>query len=131
MIQQAFQKSRLEEINKENLLKGLDSEGGQMPYYADTEYGYEKFRSNPRNGGRWDLKNTGQFHRGLTAKVTIDRVKFSQKYRNKKIDWLNRRLEDRFSGNRGVGISKKNLDDAFKANIPGLNEQVVKILKGV
>lgn len=102
-----------------------------MPHYANTEYGYEKFARNPRNGGRWDLKNTGQFYQGLTVKVTINQVKFSQKFRNKKIDWLNRRLEDRFGDNRAVGISKIELDEAFKKNIPILNDKLVKILKGV
>lgn len=131
LIQKALQNSHLEEINKENLLKGLDSEGNEMPFYSDTEYGYEKTVRNPRNGGRWDLKNTGQFHKGLTVKVSITAVKFSQRFRNRKIDWLNRRLEDRFGDNKAVGISKKNLDQAFEDNIPELNEKIVKILKSV
>ena len=80
---QALKESKLEDINRDNLLRGKDSEGQDMPLYAPTEYGLDK--SNPLNRGHWDLKLTGQYHLGITAKITSKEVSFYQKYNNKKI----------------------------------------------
>ena len=102
-----------------------------MPYYANTDYGYEKLRINPRNGGRWDLKNTGQFHKGITVTIVKTKIKFKQRYKNKKIDWLDRRLEDRFGGNKALGVPKKQYEAEFERIIPKIRVEIIIFLRGV
>lgn len=106
----------------------MDSEGQAMPFYAMSEYGADKYTRNPRNGGRWDLKLTGQYHSGIGVKISNDSVLFTQKYRNKKIQWINMMMD---KGNRNpLGIKQTELDRIQKENIPELREQLLKIIHG-
>lgn len=112
---------KLEEINRDNLLKGLDSEGQNMPFYSNSEYGFEKLRRNPRNRGMWDLKNTGQYHKGIYTVVKRKEILFRQRFRNKKITWLDMMLE---KANRNpLGITK---DQMKKAQLDNLKRTDVK-----
>ena len=119
MINKGIEKQKLEEINRENLLNGLDSEGRDMPFYSNSpgyaQYGFEKFRQNPKNKGKWDLKLTGQYHRGIYTVLKNNNIYFRQKFRNKKIQWLDMMLE---KANRNpLGITEKQMREAEKKNL--------------
>lgn len=122
---------RLIKLNKENLLQGLDSEGREMPHYANTEYGAQKYARNPRNQGRWDLYNTGQFYRGISTKIMANRIKFSQKFRNKKTEWLAKRLENVTGENRALGVPKDQYQKEFEKLIPDIRDDIFKFIKRV
>jgi hypothetical protein len=106
----------------------MDSEGQTMPFYAMTEYGADKFTRNPRNGGRWDLKLTGQYHSGIGVQIKTNSVLFTQKYRNKKVQWLNMMLDK--ANRHPLGIKQTELDNIQKENIPELKIQLLKIIHG-
>lgn len=100
-----------------------------MPSYSMSEYGYEKLRINPANRGYWDLKNTGQYHKGITVRYKHGRVEFYQKYQNAKIDWLHRRLE-LFDGSiASLGITKDQIKKVEIENIPNILPKLVAILQ--
>lgn len=128
MIVEALVKSKIKEININNLQHGLDSKGADMPFYANSEYGFEKMMINPKNRGHWDLKNTGQYYEGIVVKIKRNEVVFSQKFRNKKIDWLNLMLE---RANRNpLGITKEQMEELQVKNIPILREKILNIING-
>lgn len=115
----------LRNINIENLNKGLDSEGQDMPLYSNTPYGIEK--SNPLNRGHWDLKKTGQYHLGITAKILNNKITFKQRYDNKKIRWLDMMLD---KANRNpLGITLKQYNDYLSTKRPKMQEKLIKIIK--
>lgn len=107
----------------------MDGEGREMPHYANTEYGADKFARNPANGGRWDLYNTGQFHQGITVTIVKDKIKFKQRYKNKKTEWLDRRLEDRFGGNRALGVPKNQFSSELKKILPQIKVDILIYLR--
>lgn len=123
-----MKENQLEKINRENLLKGLDSEGREMPFYSDSEYGYEKFISNPSNNGHWDLKNTGQYHEGIFVKVNLKDVFFRQRFNNKKVRWLDMMLDQ--ANRNPLGITEEQFVKVQMQNKPKLKEQIDKIING-
>ena len=131
MVAEALKESKLEDINRDNLLQALDSEGMNMPFYSDGAYaiyGFNKFQKNPRNRGRWDLKLTGQYHLGITAKVTFKSVDFRQRFNNEKIKWLNSALD--YAHLNPLGITKEQFYDVQLKNIPKIKIQIDKIING-
>ncbi|WP_407484451.1 hypothetical protein [Elizabethkingia anophelis] len=128
-MKESLKESQLEKINIDNLQKGLDSEGQDMPFYSDSEYGFEKLMSNPKNRGRWDLKNTGQYYSGIKYVVSNSYVTFSQKINNKKTNWIDEMME---KANRNpIGITKVQFEKVQIDNIPKLKEKINKIINGV
>lgn len=123
----SLKESKLDDLNRENLLKGLDSEGQDMPFYnPESEYGEEKFRRNPKNMGKWDLKNTGQYHKGIKVTITKDFVSFRQIYNNSKVRWLDERLD---KANRNpLGITKEQLYEIQMKNKPELFKKLDNII---
>ncbi|WP_407501376.1 hypothetical protein [Elizabethkingia anophelis] len=128
-MKESLKESQLEKINIDNLQKGLDSEGQDMPFYSDSEYGFEKLMSNPKNRGHWDLKNTGQYYSGIKYVVSNSYVTFSQKINNKKTNWIDEMME---KANRNpIGITKVQFEKVQIDNIPKLKEKINKIINGV
>ena len=128
MVTEELKKSRLEEINRDNLLQGLDSDGNPMPFYSDFDYGNEKFRMNFRNQGRWDLKLTGQYHQGIIAKIKKGEVTFHQKYRNQKITWLHDVLKE--NKLNPLGITQKQWEELQMKNSEAIREKIQQIING-
>lgn len=98
-----------------------------MPFYnPESEYGEEKFRRNPKNMGKWDLKNTGQYHKGIKVTITKDFVSFRQIYNNSKVRWLDERLD---KANRNpLGITKEQLYEIQMKNKPELFKKLDNII---
>lgn len=102
-----IRKANLEDINRDNLLKGLDSEGANMPPYVNPDYANFKTMINPSNRGFWDLKLSGQYHQGISYKIDNGSVSFFQKFHNQKIDWLN--VKFAFNDVTPLGITSEQL----------------------
>lgn len=100
-----------------------------MPFYSShSEYGYEKLRRNPLNRGRWDLKDTGQYHRGIYVKRNRSFVEFKQKYTNTKVISLERKLE---TANRiALGIEQKELDKILEEKKPEIKLKIENLIAG-
>lgn len=125
-VKKELQDSHLEKINIDNLQKGLDSEGQDMPFYSDSEYGFEKLMANPKNRGHWDLKNTGQYYSGITYKINNDVVKFTQKYRNKKTRWIDEMM---YKADRvPLGMTKEQFIKVQIDIIPAVRKQILNII---
>lgn len=103
-----------------------------MPFYAPGEYGYEKMRMNPLNRGRWDLKFTGMYHKGITAKIAMNAssVHFVQKYNGAKVDWLHDRLT-LFGTVLSLGITEEQMVEVQERIAPNVREELDKIINGV
>ena len=110
-------------------MKGLDSEGRNMPPYANEEYGYEKFTRNPSNRGYWDLKNTGQYHSGIRVKITASSVHFTQHYKNRKVAWIDKEM--RAWGLKPLGITQEQWAEVNEEVARRVREDINKILSSV
>ena len=99
-----------------------------MPFYSDSEYGFEKTMSNPKNGGKWDLKKTGQYHLGIYAVIKNNEVLFKQKFNNKKIVWLDMMLE--IANRSPLGITEEQFFDVQLKNKPAIRKKLDKIING-
>jgi hypothetical protein len=63
-------KEVITEKQKEQMLQGLNREGGTLGYYKVYEYAQKKFELNPRPGfGVVDLKMKGNFFDGMETNV--------------------------------------------------------------
>lgn len=61
----------LADMNREQLMDGLDSSGKKMDRYKNDAYARKKYQMNSRPGyGIRDQKKTGRFHEGVYAKTT-------------------------------------------------------------
>lgn len=122
-------RENLAQLNRDNLLKGLDGEGNNMPSYRDPDYANFKTSINPRNRGFWDLHLTGQFHRGITVTIVKNKIKFKQRYKNKKIEWLDGRLKDRFGNNRALGVTKEQYSTELGKILPQIKVDIIIYLR--
>lgn len=128
LILNGLKSHKLERVNQDNLLQGKDSEGGDMPFYSNSEYGLDKMMRNPRNGGKWDLKNTGAYHAGIYTIIQKKSIIFKQRLRNKKVNWIDMMME---KANRNpLGITEEQMIEAQKKNIPIVKPQLLKIING-
>ena len=118
-----MEKSNLEKINKENLQEGKDSDGDNMPRYRNPDYANFKVTINPKNRGFWDLRLSGEYYRGIQAKIYPTIVFFTQKFNNEKIDWLHDRI-----GTSGLGITKDQMEEVKKKNIPKIKKHLDLII---
>ncbi|WP_155845024.1 hypothetical protein [Chryseobacterium daeguense] len=127
IIDDAIKESKLEDINRENLLQGKDSEGNDMPFYSpNSEYGFEKMRRNPKNRGRWDLRNTGEYHRGIYTEIKRSNVLFKQRVRNAKTIWIERAME---RANRvSLGIPQTKMDQILIEKAPQIKREIEQII---
>ncbi|MDV3952169.1 hypothetical protein CMT77_08060 [Elizabethkingia anophelis] len=101
-----------------------------MPFYSNSEYGFEKMMSNPRNRGRWDLKNTGQYYSGIKYRISGNKLKFYQQFSNKKTKWIDTMME---KANRvPLGISKEEFIEIQIKNKPIIRTRLLnKINNGM
>ena len=83
---------------------------------------------NPKNGGKWDLKNTGQYHLGIYAVIKNNEVLFKQKFNNKKIVWLDMMLE--IANRNPLGITEEQFFDVQLKNKPAVRKKLDKIING-
>lgn len=110
-------------------MQGKDSDGEDMPRYRSPDYANFKTSINPRNRGFWDLRLSGEYYRGIEARITPTVVFFRQKFSNEKIKWLHERLE--FMGsNEALGITNQQMIDIQMKNKPALRKQIDKIISG-
>ncbi|MDV3508953.1 hypothetical protein CMU89_17125 [Elizabethkingia anophelis] len=101
-----------------------------MPFYSNSEYGFEKMMSNPRNRGHWDLKNTGQYYSGIKYRISGNKLKFYQQFSNKKTKWIDTMME---KANRvPLGISKEEFIEIQIKNKPIIRTRLLnKINNGM
>lgn len=98
-----------------------------MPFYSpNSEYGFEKAIRNPKNRGRWDLKNTGQFHQGLYTVIKAKEILFKQRIRNAKITWIEKRME--LANRNPIGITNDQLIKAQINNKPIIRKRLDEII---
>ena len=107
-------------------MKGLDSEGANMPPYSNADYANFKTSINPSNRGFWDLRLSGQYHRGITYRVYGANVFFSQKYNNEKIQWLEERLA--FYNKIPLGITDEQFYKVQLDNKPIIKRKLVNYI---
>lgn len=100
-----------------------------MPSYRDPDYANMKVSINPRNRGFWDLRLTGEYYRGIEARITPTKVFFRQKYNNEKIEWLHKRL-DFFGENLALGITNDQMYDVQMKNKPKIRKSIDRIING-
>jgi hypothetical protein len=64
------------EMNKDQLMHGMDAEGKPMPElserYDGGRYKEEKLRMNPEANGRWDIRLTGSTQDSMVLKLSND-----------------------------------------------------------
>ncbi len=99
-----------------------------MPFYSNYEYGFEKTMRNPRNGGRWDLKNTGAFHKGIYTIFKAKEILFRQRLKNKKTNWIDMMMEK--ANRQPLGITDEQMIEAQKKNIDIVKPDLLKIING-
>ena len=128
LILKGLKDQKIERINQDNLLQGKDSEGSDMPFYSNSEYGLYKTMRNPKNRGHWDLKNTGAYHKGIYTIIQKKTILFKQRLRNKKVYWIDMMMEK--SNRTPLGITKNQIIEAQKKNIDIVKPQLLKIING-
>lgn len=126
IVKEALEDSELEKINIDNLQQGKDSEGENMPSYSNPDYANFKTSINPRNRGFWDLRLTGEYYRGIEARIYGAQVFFVQTISNPKIQWLNEKLD--FYNKVPLGITKEQMYKVQLKNKPKIREQVERII---
>lgn len=78
------------ELINQQLTKGLSASGENMPKYKKGRYGDEKKRRNPKNRGRYDLKNKSNYRDNIKVNVSGQSVKyFSTDKKNRYLRDLN------------------------------------------
>ena len=128
LILNGLKSQKLERVNQDNLLQGKDSEGSDMPFYSNSEYGLSKMMRNPRNGGKWDLKNTGAYHGGIYTIIEKKKIIFKQRLRNKKVNWIDMMME--VANRNPLGITKDQMTEAQIKNIDIVKPDLLKIING-
>ncbi|WP_185097233.1 hypothetical protein [Chryseobacterium sp. Leaf180] len=128
LIEKTVKDLKLEEINRENLLQGKDSEGNDMPFYSLSEYGMNKRQRNPRNRGRWDLKDTGQFHQNIFTHKIKSYVTFKNKLRSKKFESIMRKME--VANREPMGIPQKEITRLLEEKRPEIKKKIEDIIAG-
>ena len=126
LVKESLEKDDLAELNRQNLLLGKDGKGAKMPLYSETwdngEYGFMKYRMNPKNEDRWDLKLSGKLHAGITVSVTSNAVRFFQKSNAKYILGF---------GSTYLGLPQKQIEQIQLENIPELRQKLLNIILNV
>lgn len=118
--------NKYEDINRDNLLKGLDSRGANMPPYVNPDYANFKTQINSNNRGFWDLRLTGEYHKGISTKVENSKLIFYQRFSNDKITWLNTMLA--YYDKEPLGITTEQNDAINKRNAVEIREKIINII---
>jgi len=87
-------------LNQEQLLNGEGSDGADLPYYKrykieGREYGDIKQSMNPNNGGRYDMRYTGESFSSMSVKLEGEKMTImsrgeAQAYENGEHDSANK-----------------------------------------
>lgn len=135
-MQQALKESNLPLINQDNLIRGKTSDGGRMPPYSEKYrrgnlfYADYKSRMNPLSKRRWDLKHSwnkkydGLLYKRIKANIGLNKVQFT-------LDYSPMYMRDIYaiiSKSRIIGITKQQMIEAQKKNIPKIKPQVLSII---
>ena len=87
LVQSALTKNKEEiaEISRGQLDRGETPSGGPLPVYRNKAYVRRK-RTTPKTapGGRFNLRNTGKFHKGITPKVSKTAITFPKSQQEQK-----------------------------------------------
>lgn len=72
--------AELEQLQKEQLLEGVNAEGFNFPEYASEEYVDSK-KLSPKTGknNTWNLRNTGRLHKSIKISATQKIIKIVAK----------------------------------------------------
>jgi hypothetical protein len=97
------------DLQREQMTKGMASDGGEIGFYQSKAYQFMKERMNPLAGGTVDLKLTGDFQAELTLRRLTDKkyLVYSQDSKAKslvkkygeRIYFLNQALLDEYRAN--------------------------------
>jgi|688.fasta_scaffold86779_4 hypothetical protein len=98
-------KTNMEDLNREQMVRGYDRDDERIGAYASEQYENEKRRMNPAASGWVDLKYTGSFHNLLTMKLLKDNI-FTFYSKDKK----NKDLVETWGANI-FGLSTKSRED--------------------
>lgn len=64
----------IDTITEKQLQLGIDGNGVVLPTYVQGKYSEYKNLKNPKSGGRYDYKDTGDFYEGMFQEVTQDAI---------------------------------------------------------
>ena len=129
LVKESLEKDDLAELNRQNLLLGKDSKGGDMPPYSDNEYAAIKHAMNYKNRGLWDLKWKGNYHRGITVSITSNAVRFFQRSKANSVILITPRLE--LLNIQPLGLPQKQIEQIQLENIPELRQKLLNIILNV
>jgi hypothetical protein len=107
------------DLNRNQLLKGIDSQGSKLLEYESEEYAEMKRKLNPL--GVTDLKLTGKFHKGMYLKIENGVAVFGSTD-SKTQDLVNKYGSDIF----GLTQESKELLEAIK-----LREDALRLYKKI
>ena len=116
-------KKELVNLNKENLMQGKDSEGGNLPPYQNPEYAHFKTSINPYNRGFWDLRVTGQYQNFVDVIVHPAVIFFKNDLQNEKAKWLHSRL-----GTKHLGVTEEQGYQFQLDNKPEIRKKLLDII---
>lgn len=109
---------QLLDVNKDQLLHGMDASGRDMPDYRNIDYGQLKERMNPNNLGKWDLRFSGRLFNNMS-------IIFSGRtfLIDTSVDYANKYIF-------GFGIYENQWLDFYRANYlyPLLSQRVKEVL---
>ena len=105
--------SNLVKMNREQLMNGIDADGGDMPNYAD---------SNKKKSGKINLFDTGDFQRGIEPIFSddgVDMISADSKA------WF---LDPFREVINTLGLTDENIDKWLKKAIPNIQKTIKKAL---
>lgn len=109
---------KLEQYNREQLMQGQTASGGSLPHYSERsvrEFG------KPRGAIR--LKDTGDFHKSITAKLQARTININA------TDFKTKMLQDRYDKYGGIlGVTDANKSDFAQGIKSHLIEEIPKQL---
>jgi hypothetical protein len=94
----------IDTITEQQLQLGVDAKGNSLPTYAPGNYSEYKNQKNPNSGGRYDLKDTGDFYSGLFQELTGDAIVIDS------TDSKNDIIKDMMEGYDYLGLTSENFD---------------------
>lgn len=104
---------------EDQLQRGLNAAGEKMPKYKPGKYGDRKKARNPKNGGRWDLKNKGDYLESIEVKVSKKLVKYDAT--DKKHEFLKK--------TNPLGLTKESKKEILRIARPRLRKDLRQHLR--
>jgi hypothetical protein len=93
----------IDTITNKQLQLGIDGNGANLPTYVQGKYSDYKNTKNPKSGGRYDYKDTGDFYEGMFQGVTGEAVVVNSK------DFKNEFIKEH--GYNVFGLTEDNFKD--------------------